>query len=52
VLNAAHEARLKRSATAHAFQSLQDRMDVRIFSRLSEMCEFVEVPGEDYRLRT
>ena len=51
VLNAAHEARKARSATAHATQSLQDRMDERIFSRLSEMCEFVEVDGEDYRRR-
>ncbi len=49
VLNAAHEARAQRSATAHAFQSLQDRMDARIFSRLSEMCEFVEIDGDDYR---
>lgn len=51
VLNAAHEARAKRSATAHSFQSLQDRMDARIFSRLSEMCEFVELTGEDFRRR-
>jgi DNA replication protein DnaC len=32
-------------------ESLAQRVGVRLYSRLREFCEFIEVEGEDYRLR-
>jgi DNA replication protein DnaC len=32
-------------------EALVDRVGARVFSRLQEMCDFVEVPGQDYRVR-
>ncbi len=33
------------------FESLQVRVGERIFSRLTEMCRFIELTGEDYRVK-
>lgn len=33
-----------------AFQSLEERVGARIFSRLHEMCDFIRVDGADHRL--
>jgi DNA replication protein DnaC len=32
-------------------EALVDRVGPRVFSRLQEICDFVEVPGQDYRVR-
>lgn len=34
-----------------ALVSLEDRLDERILSRLAEMCEFIKMNGEDYRIK-
>ncbi len=34
-----------------AAPSLPDRVGPRVYSRLEEMCDFVEVPGEDFRTK-
>jgi DNA replication protein DnaC len=32
-------------------EALVDRVGPRVYSRLQEVCDFVEVPGQDYRVR-
>ena len=32
-------------------QSLEEKVGVRIFSRLSQMCDFIKMEGEDYRTK-
>jgi len=41
------------SKTAHfQKQSLQEKVGDRIFSRLTEMCDFIKMEGGDYRAET
>jgi DNA replication protein DnaC len=47
--NAAYESRSRGAATAGKTPSLKERVGERIYSRLCEMCEFVQVGGGDYR---
>lgn len=39
----------KRSAVARAIETLQDRIGLRLRSRLYEMCRLVEIASDDYR---
>jgi len=48
-LNPAYQARGGFSAASGSIPHLEDRVGVRIFSRLCEMCEFVHVSGADFR---
>jgi DNA replication protein DnaC len=47
--NPAYHSRSSRSMGDGARETLRDRIGERIFSRLCEMCEFVQVTGSDYR---
>ena len=47
-LNPSYDRRLAEAASSGA-ASLEERLDVRIYSRLCEMCDFIRVDGEDYR---
>jgi DNA replication protein DnaC len=48
-VNAAYESRSAMSAKSGQTPSLKERVGDRIYSRLCEMCEFVQVGGGDYR---
>jgi DNA replication protein DnaC len=48
-VNAAYENRSAMSAKSGKTPSLKERVGDRIYSRLCEMCEFVQVGGGDYR---
>ncbi len=41
----------KKSGLTRATETLQDRIGVRLRSRLYEMCKLVEIKADDYRLR-
>lgn len=47
-VNPAYEQRRAQGA-GDSMKSLLERVDLRIYSRLCEMCEFVEVGGRDHR---
>jgi len=47
--NPAYQSRVGRSLGEGARETLRDRIGERIFSRVCEMCEFVQVTGSDYR---
>lgn len=48
-INPAYQGRSNSSLSESAAPTLRDRVGERIFSRLCEMCEFVQVTGSDYR---
>jgi len=48
-VNAAYESRSSMAAKAGKTPLLKERVGDRIYSRLCEMCEFVQVGGGDYR---
>jgi DNA replication protein DnaC len=48
-VNAAYEARSGMAARSGKAPTLRERVGDRIYSRLCEMCEFVQVGGGDYR---
>jgi DNA replication protein DnaC len=48
-INPAADARASTSSLAGARQSLEERLEARIYSRLCELCEFVAVDGDDFR---
>ena len=45
------DATSKKSSLTRAKETLQDRIGVRLRSRLYEMCRLVEIKADDYRLR-
>ena len=45
------DAAAKKSSLTRATETLQDRIGVRLRSRLYEMCKLVEIKADDYRLR-
>lgn len=48
-LNPAYDRRRADSSVAGGAETLEERLDARIYSRLCEMCDFIRVDGEDYR---
>jgi len=48
-LNPAYDQRRADSSVAGGAETLEERLDARIYSRLCEMCDFIRVEGEDYR---
>ena len=51
-LNPAYDRRHADSSVAGGAETLEERLDSRIYSRLCEMCEFTAVEGDDYRRST
>ncbi len=48
-LNPAFDRRNADASVAGGAETLEERLDSRIYSRLCEMCDFIRVDGEDYR---